>query len=52
MKQIIIGNKIFKTQTECEKYTRTILTELGITDSVKIKNEIICKFFNFLNSNF
>ena len=45
MKQIIIGNKIFLTQTECEKYTRSILTELGITDSVKIKNE---EYFNFL----
>ena len=45
MKQIIIGNKIFKTQTECEKYTRTILTELGITNSVKNKNE---EYFNFL----
>lgn len=45
MKQIIIGNKIFKTQTECEKYTRSILTELGLTDSVKIKNE---EYFNFL----
>jgi hypothetical protein len=45
MKQIIIGNKTFKTQTECEKYTRSILTELGITDSVKIKNE---EYFNFL----
>ena len=45
MKQIIIGTKIFKTQTECEKYTRSILTELGITDSVKNKNE---EYFNFL----
>ena len=24
-KKIIIGNKIFKTQIKCEKYTRTIL---------------------------
>ena len=45
MKQIIIGNKTFKTQTECEKYTRSILTELGITNSVKNKNE---EYFNFL----
>ena len=45
MKQIIIGNKTFKTQTECENYTRSILTELGITDSVKIKNE---EYFKFL----
>ena len=45
MKKIIIGNKIFKTQTECEKYTRSILTELGITDSVKNKNE---EYFNYL----
>jgi hypothetical protein len=45
MKQIIIGNKTFKTQTECENYTRSILTELGITDSVKFKNK---EYFNFL----
>ena len=45
MKQIIIGNKTFKTQTDCEKYIRTILIELGITNSVKIKNE---EYFNFL----
>jgi hypothetical protein len=45
-KQIILGNKTFKTQSECEKYTRTILTELGITDSVKLKNE---EYFNFLS---
>lgn len=44
-KQIIIGNKIFKTQTECEKYARSILTELGIINSVKLKNE---EYFNFL----
>ena len=46
MKQIIIGDKTFKTQLECEKYTRSILTELGITDSVKIKNG---EYFNFLS---
>lgn len=45
MKQIIIGNKIFKTQTDCEKYTRSILTELGITNSVINQNE---EYFNFL----
>jgi hypothetical protein len=44
-KQITIGNKHFKTQTECEKYTRTILTELGITNSVKLKNK---EYFDFL----
>lgn len=44
-KQIIIGNMIFKTQKECENYTRKILTELGITDSVKEKNN---EYFNFL----
>jgi len=44
MKQIIIGNKIFKTPTECEKYTRSLIIELGITDSVKNKNE---EYFNF-----
>ena len=45
MTQIKIGNKIFKTQKDCEIYTRKILTELGITNSVKIKNE---EYFNFL----
>lgn len=45
MKPIIIGNKTFKTQTECEKYTRSILTELGITNSVKNQND---EYFNFL----
>ena len=44
-KQIIIGNQIFKTQTECENYTRTILTELGIIDSIKLKNK---EYFDFL----
>ena len=44
-KQITVGNKIFKTQTECEKYTRLILQDLGTTNSVKIKNE---EYFNFL----
>jgi hypothetical protein len=45
MTQIKIGNKIFKTQKDCEIYTRKILTELGMTNSVKIKNE---EYFNFL----
>jgi hypothetical protein len=45
MKQIRIGNKTFKTQTECEKYTRQVLNELGLTDSVKIKSK---EYFNFL----
>ena len=45
MKQIIIGHKIFKTQSECETYARSILTELGITESVKLKSE---EHFNFL----
>ena len=45
-KQIIIGDKIFNTQSECENYTRTILTELGITNSVKLKNE---EYFMFLS---
>ena len=44
-KLIIIGDKIFKTQSECEKYTRSILTELGLTDSIKLKNE---EYFIFL----
>jgi hypothetical protein len=43
--KITIGTLTFKTQTECEKYTRSILTDLGITDCVKIKNE---EYFNFL----
>ena len=48
MKQpIVVGNVSFKTQTECEKYTRNILNELGSTDSVKLKNE---QSFNFLVS--
>lgn len=38
MKSIVIGDKKFKTQTDCEKYTRQILTELGITNSVMNKN--------------
>ena len=37
--QIILGNKKFKTHKECENYTRSILTEVGVTDSVKFKNE-------------
>jgi len=45
MKQIKIGNKIFKTQSECETYARSILTELGIIESVKLKSE---EHFNFL----
>jgi hypothetical protein len=45
MKQVIIDNKTFKTHSECEKYTRSILTELGITNSVKIKNE---EYFKYL----
>jgi len=45
-KQIIIGDKIFNTQTECENYARTILTELGITNSVKLKN---AEYFIFLS---
>jgi hypothetical protein len=41
-----IGNaKWCKTQTACEQYTRSILTELGITNSVKLKNEV---YFDFL----
>jgi hypothetical protein len=43
---ITIGSKIFKTQTELEKYTRTILTELGITDNVQNKN---IEYFSFLH---
>ena len=43
--QIIIGNKTFKTQSECEKYTRSILAELGITDSVRLKNN---EYFTYL----
>jgi uncharacterized protein (DUF849 family) len=35
---IEIRDKVFKTQTECKNYTRIILTELGITISVKCKN--------------
>jgi hypothetical protein len=38
-KTINIGNHIFKTQSECEKYTRFVLTELDVSDSVKLKNE-------------
>ena len=45
--QIIINNKIFNTQKECENYTRMILTELNITDSVKLKNN---EYFNYLIS--
>ena len=44
---ITIGTKVFKTQTECKNYTRIILTELGITISVKCKN---IEHFNFLRS--
>jgi len=44
-KQIIIGQKIFKTQTECEKNVRNILTEMDITDSIKAKNH---DYFQFL----
>lgn len=47
MPQIEIENKIFRTQKECEEYTRSILKEVGITDSVKNKNE---KYFSFLLS--
>jgi len=45
MTKQIIGNKIFKTQTELEVYTRKILTDLGVTNSVKFKND---EYFNFL----
>lgn len=38
-KPIQIGHLFFKTQSECEKYTRKLLTEVGVTDSVKIKSE-------------
>jgi len=44
-KLIIIGDKTFKTQSECEQFSRKILTELGITESVKLKNE---EYFKFL----
>lgn len=47
-KHITIGNQTFKTQTECEKYTRKILTELDITHSVKMKNNDYFKFLLLL----
>lgn len=45
MVQVIIGNKTFNTQTECGKYTKSIILELGITDSVKMKNILIFYFY-------
>jgi len=45
MKKVKIGTETFDTQDECEKYTRSILKEIGITNSVKNKNE---EYFNFL----
>ena len=58
-KQIIIGDKIFNTQTECENYTRTILTELGISNSVKLKNaghfiflSLLCKRHPYYEDKF
>jgi hypothetical protein len=43
--QITLGEKTFKTQSECEQYTRSVLTELGVTSSVKNQNK---KHFDFL----
>lgn len=47
MPQIEIGVKTFKTQKDCEEYTREILKEMKETDSVKNKNE---EYFSFLLS--
>jgi len=59
VKSIAIGDTIFKTQKECENYTRQILTEMGITDSVKLKNNdnfiflcLLCKRHPHYNEKF
>jgi hypothetical protein len=35
---ILVADKSFRTQTECEEYTRQLLSEIGVTDSVKQTN--------------
>lgn len=44
-KNIIIGNKKYKTQKECENDVRNKLIEIGITKSVKDKSLDIYNFF-------
>lgn len=44
-KFIMVGDNQFKTQTELYNYTRNIIYEIGITESVKKVNQI---YFNFL----
>jgi len=38
-KDIIVGTITFKSQTELVNYTRTILTDIGVTLSVALKNQ-------------
>jgi hypothetical protein len=42
-----VGTKTFQSLSSCEKYTRAILSELGITPSVKAKSQ---PYFDFLLS--
>jgi hypothetical protein len=43
--EIKVGTQTFKTQKELENYTRSLLREMGPTNSVKLKKD---EYFNFL----
>jgi len=44
-KEILINGLIFKSQNECETYTRKILTDIGVTNSLKKYNTEYFDYF-------
>lgn len=48
MSQIIIGTKTFKFKAECERYTRSLLTEMDLTESMKDRSKEYFEYFLLL----
>lgn len=48
MPEVIIGDKCFKSRAECERYTRSLLVEMGVCESMKNRNERYFDYFFLL----